>query len=111
MTCSALPAVKDSCNEIIVKATLVAAVAAGIWLAPTAYATPQDEQFLSFLAANNVTVDPTTAIKAAHIACAQIADGETNSIVAAVVARQVPALVGDEKYWIAAGAEQAYCPN
>jgi len=97
-------------HEIIVKTTLVAAAAAGIWLAPTAYATPQDEQFLSFLAANKVTVDRTTAINAAHIACAQIADGEAPSTVAAIVSRQVPAIVGDESYWIAAGAQQAYCP-
>jgi hypothetical protein len=92
-----------------VKTTLVAAVVAGIWLAPTAYATPQDQPFLSFLAAHKVAVDTNTAINAAHIACAQIADGESDSMVDAIVSRQFPTINGAE-YWIVAGARQAYCP-
>ena len=92
------------------KTTLVAAVVVGIWLAPTAYAAPQDHPFLSFLAAHKVAVDPNTAINAAHIACAQIADGEPPSAVAAIVSQQFPTISGD-KYWITAGARQAYCPN
>jgi Protein of unknown function (DUF732) len=71
---------------------------------------PQDQPFLSFLAANKVAVDPNTAINAAHIACAQIADGEPPSAVAAIVSQQFPTISGDE-YWITAGARQAYCPN
>lgn len=92
------------------KTTLVATVVAGIWLAPTAYAAPQDQPFLSFLAAHNVAVDATTAINAAHIACAQVADGETPSMVDAIVARRFPAISGNED-WIVAGAQQAYCPS
>lgn len=92
------------------KTTLAAAVAVGIWLAPTAYAGPQDQPFLSFLATNKVAVDTNTAINAAHIACAQIADGESPSMVAAIVAQQFPTISADE-YWITAGARQAYCPN
>ncbi|MGA7133904.1 MAG: DUF732 domain-containing protein [Mycobacterium sp.] len=92
------------------KTTLAAAVVVGIWLAPTAYAAPQDQPFLSFLAAHQVAVDTNTAINAAHIACAQIADGEPLSTVAAIVSQQFPTISGDE-YWITAGARQAYCPN
>jgi Protein of unknown function (DUF732) len=95
-----------------VKTTLVAAVAVvvGIWLAPTAYADPQDQVFLSFLAAHKVAVDTNTAINAGHVACAQIVDGETNNVAAAVVSQQFPAINGNE-YWIVAGARKAYCPN
>jgi hypothetical protein len=93
-----------------VKTTLVAAVVVGIWLAPTAYADDHDQAFLSFLAANKVAIDTKTAIDAAHVACAQIAEGETNVVVAAVVNRQFPTINGNE-YWIAAGARKAYCPN
>jgi Protein of unknown function (DUF732) len=93
-----------------VKTTLVAAVVAGIWLAPTAYADTQDQAFLSFVAAHNVAVDTNTAINAAHIACAQIVDGESPSMVDAIVSRQVPTIGGDE-YWIIAAARKAYCPN
>ena len=92
------------------KTTLVAAVVVGIWLAPTAYADPQDQQFLSFLAAHKVVVDTNTAINAAHIACAQIADGQTSYTVTAIVSERVPTISGAE-YWITAGARQAYCPN
>jgi hypothetical protein len=93
-----------------VKTTLVAAVVVGIWLAPTAYADPQDQPFLSFLAAHKVAVDTNTAINAAHIACAQIADGESPSMVDAIVSQHFPTIGADE-YWITAGARQAYCPN
>jgi hypothetical protein len=93
-----------------VKTTLVAAVVAGIWLAPTAYAAPQDQPFLSFLAAHKVAVDPNTAINAAHIACDQIADGESPSMVDAIVSQLFPTIGGNE-YWITAGARTAYCPN
>lgn len=92
------------------KATLVAAVVAGIWLAPTAYADPQDQPFLSFLAAHGVAVDTNTAINAAHVACAQIADAESTSTIGAIVSRQFPTINGNE-YWIIAGARRAYCPN
>ncbi len=92
------------------KTTLVAAVVVGIWVAPTAHADPQDQTLLSFLAANNVVVDSNTAINAAHVACAQIADRESLVVVDAVVARQFPTLNGNE-YWIVAGARKAYCPN
>jgi hypothetical protein len=93
-----------------VKTTLAAAVVAGIWFAPSAYAAPQDQSFLSFLAAHNVAVDANTAINAAHIACAQVADGESPEVVAEVVDQQVPTIHGNE-YWIMAGAQQAYCPD
>jgi hypothetical protein len=93
-----------------VKTTLVAAVVMGIWLAPTAHADPQDQSFLSFLAAHKVAVDPTTAINAAHLACAQITTGATNSTTAAVVSRQFPTIDGNE-YWIIAAAQKAYCPQ
>jgi Protein of unknown function (DUF732) len=93
-----------------VKTTLVAAVIAGIWFAPSAYAAPQDQPFLSFLAAHNVAVDTNTAINAAHIACAQVADGESPEVVAEIVEQQVPAMHGNE-YWIVAGARKAYCPT
>ena len=92
------------------KTTLVAAVVVGIWLAPTAHADPQDQAFLSFLAGHNVAVDTNTAINAAHIACAQIVDGESPSMVDAIVARQFPTIGGDES-WIAAAARKAYCPT
>jgi hypothetical protein len=92
-----------------VKTTLVATVVVGIWLAPTAYAAPQDQTFLSFLAAHKVAVDTNAAINAAHIACAQIADGESPSMVDAIVSRHFPTIGADE-YWITAGARQAYCP-
>lgn len=94
----------------IVKTTLVAAVVVGIWLAPTAYADPQDQAFLSYLAANHVAVDTNTAINAAHVACAQIANRQSNIVVTSVVARQFPTLNGNE-FWIAAGAREAYCPD
>jgi uncharacterized protein DUF732 len=94
----------------MVKTTLVATVVAGIWLAPTAYAAPQDQPFLSFLAAHNVAVDANTAINAAHIACDQIADGESPSMVDAIVTRRFPTITGNED-WIVAGAQQAYCPS
>jgi glutaminase len=81
----------------------------GIWLAPNAYAAPQDQPFLSFLATHNVAIDTNTAINAAHVACAQIVNGETNNTTAAVVSRQFPTINGNE-YWIVAGAHQAYCP-
>ncbi|HEY9303655.1 MAG TPA: DUF732 domain-containing protein [Mycobacterium sp.] len=81
----------------------------GIWLAPTAHADPQDQALLSFLAANNVAVDPTTAINAAHVACAQITNGQTPVVVNSVVAREFPTLNGNE-YWISAAARKAYCP-
>jgi hypothetical protein len=93
-----------------VKTTLVAAVVAGIWLAPTAYADSQDQAFLSFLAAHNVAVDTNTAINAAHIACAQIVDGESPSAVDAIVSHQFPTVGGDEE-WISAAARTTYCPN
>jgi Protein of unknown function (DUF732) len=93
-----------------VKTTLVAAVVVGIWLAPTAYAAPQDQPFLSFLAAHKVAVDTNTAINAAHVACAQLADGEPISTVTAFLYEQFPTIRGDE-YWITAGAQQAYCPK
>jgi hypothetical protein len=93
-----------------VKTTLVAAVVAGIWLAPTAYADSQDQAFLSFLAAHNVTVDTNTAINAAHIACAQIVDGESPSMVDTIVSHQFPAIGGHEE-WITAAAQKAYCPT
>jgi hypothetical protein len=93
-----------------VKATLLGAVVAGIWLAPTAYAAPQDQEFLSFLAANKVAVDSNTAINAAHVACAQIVDRETDEVAASVVARQFPTIDGNE-FWIVAGAHKAYCPD
>ncbi|ORV63931.1 hypothetical protein AWC06_08060 [Mycobacterium fragae] len=83
---------------------------AGIWLAPIAHADPQDQPFLSFLAEHNVGGDANTAIRAAHIACAQFTDGLPTSTVEAIVARQVPA-VGGDRYWIMAGARQFYCPN
>jgi hypothetical protein len=92
------------------KATLIAVVAAGIWFAPTAHADPQDQAFLSFLAANNVAVDANTAISAGHMACAQIAERETPNVVAATVLRHFPTLAGKE-YWIAAAARKAYCPQ
>ena len=92
------------------KTTLVAAVVAGIWLAPTAYADPQDQAFLSFLAAHNVAVDTNTAINAGHVACAQIVDGESPSMVDAIVSRQF-ATIGGGEYWITAAAQKAYCPN
>jgi hypothetical protein len=85
-----------------VKTTPVAAVVAGIWLAPTAYADPQDQLFQSFLAEHKVAVDTNTAIKAAHIACAQIADGEALSTADAIVSQQFPTINGNE-YWIVAG--------
>jgi hypothetical protein len=93
-----------------VKTTLVAAVVLGIWFAPTAYAAPQDQAFLSFLAGHTVAVDPNTAINAAHMACDQIADGESLSMVDAIVSQQFPTIGGNE-YWITAGARQAYCPS
>jgi Protein of unknown function (DUF732) len=93
-----------------VKTTLVAAVLVGIWLAPTAYADPQDQPFLSFLAAHKVAVDTNTAINAAHVACAQIVTGASNNVAAAVVSRQFPTIDGNE-YWIVAGARKAYCPD
>ncbi|HTZ16662.1 MAG TPA: DUF732 domain-containing protein [Mycobacterium sp.] len=88
----------------------VAAVVMGIWLAPTANANTQDQAFLSFLAAHNVAVDPNTAINAAHVACAQVADGVTTSVVAAVVDQQFPT-IGGNAYWVAAAAQTAYCPS
>lgn len=91
------------------KIALIAAVVAGIWLAPTAYADPQDQPFLSFLAAHNVGVDANSAIKAAHIACGEFSNGLPTSTVEAIVARQVPA-VGGDRYWIMAGARKFYCP-
>jgi Protein of unknown function (DUF732) len=94
----------------MVKTALYAAVVAAIWLAPTASADAQDQQFLSYLAANKVAVDPSAAIRAAHIACAQIAQRQTSLVVASVVAEQVPAVTGNE-FWIAAGAREAYCPD
>jgi hypothetical protein len=93
-----------------VKKTLVAAVVVGVWLAPTAYAAPQDQPFLSFLAAHKVAVDANTAINAAQIACAQIADGESEGMVDAILTRRFPTIIGNED-WIVAGAQQAYCPN
>jgi hypothetical protein len=98
------------CQEMHVKTTLVAAVVAGIWLAPTAYADPQDQAFLSFLAAHNVAIDTNTAINAAYIACAQIVDGESPSMVDTIVSRQFPT-IGRDEVWISAAARQAYCPN
>ena len=92
------------------KKALVAAVVVGIWLAPTAYAAPQDQPFLSFLAAHNVAVNTNTAINAAHIACDQIADGESGGMVDAIVTRMFPTIIGNED-WIVAGARQAYCPS
>jgi Protein of unknown function (DUF732) len=91
-----------------VRTTLVFAVLAGVSLAPTAYANPQDQAFLSFLAANKVAVDANTAINAAHIACAQIADGESLSMVDAIILRQFPSIAGNE-YWIIEGARQFCC--
>jgi hypothetical protein len=93
-----------------VKTTLAAAVVAGIWFAPSAYAAPQDQPFLSFLAAHNVAVDTNTAINAAHIACAQVADGLSPEVAAEIVDQQVPTIHGNE-YWIVAGAQKAYCPD
>jgi uncharacterized protein DUF732 len=93
-----------------VKKMLVATVVVGIWLAPTAYAAPQDQPFLSFLAANKVPVDASTAISAAQIACDQIADGEADSMVDAIVTRRFPTVTGNES-WIVEGAKQAYCPS
>jgi hypothetical protein len=55
-------------------------------------------------------VDTNAAIDAAHIACAQIANGEQLSTVVAIVAERVPTISRAE-YWITAGAQQAYCPN
>jgi uncharacterized protein DUF732 len=72
--------------------------------------TPQDQTLLSYLAANKVAVDPNTAINAAHLACAQIAMGQTFSTVALVVSQQFPMIKGNQ-YWITAGAIKAYCPN
>ena len=92
------------------KKTLVAAVVVGIWLAPTAYAAPQDQPFLSFLAAHNVAINANTAINAAQIACDQIADGESPSMVDSIVTRMFPTIIGNED-WIVAGARQAYCPS
>ncbi|MGB6209555.1 DUF732 domain-containing protein [Mycobacterium sp.] len=92
------------------KTTLAAAVVMGIWLAPTAYAGPQDQAFLSYLAAHKVAVETNTAINAAHIACDQIADGESASTVDAIVSQHFPTINGNE-YWITAGAREAYCPN
>ncbi len=92
------------------KITLVAAVLAGVWLAPTAYADSQDQAFLSYLAANKVPVDTNTAISAAHMACIQIADGESPSMVDSIVSQQFPTIAGDE-YWITAGARETYCPK
>jgi hypothetical protein len=92
-----------------VKTTLVAAVVVGIWLAPTAYADPQDQPFLSFLAAHKVAVDTNTAINAAHIACAQIANGLSPTAVETIVGQQFPTINGN-RYWIIAGARKAYCP-
>jgi uncharacterized protein DUF732 len=97
-------------REIIVKTPLVAAFVAAVWLAPTAYADLQDQAFLSYLAANGVAVDANTGINAAHMACAQIADGESPSMVNAIILRQFPTIGGNE-YWITAGARQAYCPK
>jgi hypothetical protein len=92
------------------KTMLVAAVLVSVWLAPSAYADPQDQALLSFLAAHHVAVDSNTAIKAAHIACAQIAQGETPNTVSDVVSLQVPEVNGNE-YWITAAARRAYCPS
>lgn len=92
------------------KATLVAAVVAGIWLAPTAYADSQDQQFLSYLAANKVAVDANTAVNAAHVACAQLLDGMTFNTAAEIVTEQFPTTIGNE-YWITAAARNAYCPT
>ena len=92
------------------KTTLVAAVVVGIWLAPTAYADAGDQAFLSYIAAHKVAVDTNTAINAAHMACDQIADGESPSMVDAIVSQQFPTINGNE-YWITAGARKAYCPN
>jgi hypothetical protein len=89
---------------------LIAVISGVIWLAPTAHADPQDQTLLSFLAANNVAVDANTAISAAHMACAQIAEGETPNVVAATVVRHFPTIAGKE-YWIAAAARKAYCPQ
>jgi hypothetical protein len=93
-----------------VKTIPVAAVFLGIWLAPTANADTQDQALLSFLAAHNVAVDANTAINAAHVACAQIADREPPSVVAAIVSQQFPTIGGNE-YWIADAAQKAYCPS
>jgi Protein of unknown function (DUF732) len=93
-----------------VKTMLVAAAIVGIWLAPRAYADPQDQVLLSYLASNNVAVDSNTAINAAHVACAQIVNRQSPLVVASVVARQFPTVDGYE-FWIAAGARKAYCPN
>jgi hypothetical protein len=94
----------------MIKTMLIAAAAMGIWSAPFAYAEPQDQVFLSYLAAHNVAVDTNTAINAAHIACAQIADGESPSAVDEIVSQQVPAIKPNQ-YWIVAGARKAYCPT
>ena len=58
-------------------------------------------------AAHKVAVDTNTAINAAHIACDQIADGESPSMVDAIVSQQFPTIGADE-YWITAGARKAY---
>jgi uncharacterized protein DUF732 len=92
-----------------VKTTLVIAAVAGVWLAPTAYADAQDQALVSYLAANKVVVDTKTAINAAHMACVQMADGETPSMVDAIISQQFPTIGGAES-WITAGAQQAYCP-
>lgn len=89
---------------------LVAAVVVGIWSAPTAYADPDYQPFLSFLAANNVAVDTNSAIDAARIACAQMDARLTPGAAAAIVKQQVPAVSGAE-FWIVAGAQRGYCPE
>jgi Protein of unknown function (DUF732) len=93
-----------------VKKILVAAVVLGIWLSPNAYAAPQDQAFLAFLAANNVAIDPNTAITAVHIACAQVAARETITQAAETLTQQVPTINGNE-YWIVQGAREIYCPD
>jgi hypothetical protein len=92
------------------KTMLMAVVVIGIWLAPNAYADPQDQAFLSFLAAHHVAVDSNTAINAGHLACAQIAQGEDPNVVSDVVSKLVPAVNGNE-YWITAAARRTYCPG
>ncbi len=82
----------------------------GIWLSPNAYAAPQDQPFLSFLAAHQVAIDPNTALTAVHIACAQIAARETVTQAAETLTQQVPTINGNE-YWIVEGAREIYCPD
>jgi hypothetical protein len=91
------------------KIALAATVVVGIWSAPIAYADTQDQAFLSFLAAHNVAVDRNVAIKAVHIACAQIADRQSDDTIATVLREQVPGINGAE-YWVTSGARTAYCP-